>query len=130
VVRQPGASADAYGQALLQAEEACRQQPWNGTYVNTLGVAQYRVGQYREALDSLKRADSLYSTQVKASVDSNLAFLAMTLHRLGNQAEAQAVLTRLRESMKSRQLASKIDAQALLREAEALIEGKAADPRR
>jgi tRNA A-37 threonylcarbamoyl transferase component Bud32 len=53
VVRKPGADASAYRLALRQAEEAHRLAPDNGDILNTLGVAQYRVGQYQQAVGNL-----------------------------------------------------------------------------
>jgi WD40 repeat protein len=129
VVRQPGAEETRYRQALSQAEAAWRLASSHAPsfygprpYLNTLGAAQYRVGQYREALDSLKRAEALYSTQYKGGAYWNLAFLAMAHYRLGEKAESQTVLARLRETMKSPQLANNKEAQALMREAATLIE--------
>lgn len=127
--------AAKYRLALRQAEAAfklsSRQAPsFRRVYLNTLGVAQYRLGQYAAALDSLKHADTLFSAQLKEGFYLNLAFLAMTNHQLGEKTEAQAILSRLRKTMKSRQLANNKVAQAQLREAEALLEGKAADPKK
>src|SRR5262249_44471366 len=121
---------DAYRRALLQAEEAHQLEPQNGIYLNTLGVAQYRVGQYRKALDSLQQADTLFSPRDEGGFSYNLAFLAMTHYRLGNQAKAQAVLARLQETMREAQLANNKGAQAAMREAKELIEGRAPDPKK
>src|SRR5262249_6958164 len=49
VVRQPALSASQYQSALRQAGAACRLKPGNGLFLNTLGVAQYRVARYAEA---------------------------------------------------------------------------------
>ena len=46
-------------EALRLAEAACRLEPKHGYYVNTLGVAQYRAGQYAEALATLTRSEPL-----------------------------------------------------------------------
>jgi WD40 repeat protein len=133
VVQKPGAAVDRYQKALGQAQTACRlasaEGPSYRRYVNTLGVAQYRAGQDAEALASLTKAGTLLSARSEVGEPSNLAFLALAQHRLGDKAEAQAVLARLRAIMKSPRLANK-DAQAQLREAEALIEGKAPDPKK
>jgi hypothetical protein len=129
VVQKPGAEKAKYRLALRQAETAFnltspQYAPLHRLYLNNLGVAQYRVGHYTDALDSLKRTDTMFSART-GGVYYNLAFLAMTYHQLGKHAEAQAVLARLHETMKSPQFANNKDAQARLREAEALIEGKA-----
>jgi WD40 repeat protein/serine/threonine protein kinase len=128
VVRQPGASAEVYGRALLQAEEACRLQPWNGSYLTTLGVAQYRVGQYQAALGTLVRSEKLNTGPVYAPPPADLAFLAMAQYQLNQKVQAQATLARLREAMKKPRLLPAPPFQvAFLREAEMLIEGKAPD---
>jgi hypothetical protein len=53
VVREPGGSSNSYRRALLQAKEACRLIPDNGMLLNTRGVAEYRTGQFQQALKSL-----------------------------------------------------------------------------
>jgi hypothetical protein len=53
---------------------------------------------------------------------ADLAFLAMAHHQLGHAHDAQATLTRLRETMKNPIWASNQEAQTFLREAAALID--------
>jgi hypothetical protein len=53
-----------------------------------------------------------------------VAFTAMTLHKIGRAEEAKAALERLRELCKDRPFAEDMEVQALLAEAEELIEGK------
>ncbi len=131
VVRQPDGSGDAYGRALLQAEEACRLEPDNGNYLNTLGVAQYRLGQYQAAVETLARSDIppegtasfllLAGTRLGRPAGS-LAFLAMAQYQLGRKEQAQATLTRLREAMTKSRWVKDPESAAFLREAETLIE--------
>jgi hypothetical protein len=120
VVRLPDAEAAAYRLALRQAETACRQSPEYGVFLNTLGVAQYRVGQYREAVATLTHADELDSVTDQGSTPAELAFLAMAQHCLGQTEKARAALSRLREAMKKPQWAKDQKAHAFLREAEVL----------
>jgi predicted NACHT family NTPase len=128
VVRQPGASAEVYGHALLQAGEAGRLEPRNGSYLTTLGVAQYRVGQYQAALETLVRSEKLNTGPVYGPLPTDLAFLAMAQYQLSQKEQAQATLARLREAMKKPRLLPAPPFQAaFLREAEMLIEGKAPD---
>jgi tetratricopeptide (TPR) repeat protein len=54
-VRQPGADAAAYQRALRQAEAACGLAPDVADYLNTLGVAYYRVAKYPEAVAALEK---------------------------------------------------------------------------
>jgi WD40 repeat protein len=121
VVHRPGAAASAYSRALLQAEEACRQDPGNGDYLNTLGVAQFRAGRYQEAVDTLTRSDRLNAARVGNSIPGDLAFLAMAHHRLGHKEQAQTALDHLRATMKKPYWAQEAEAQAFLRETEAFL---------
>src|SRR5207245_585997 len=58
-VRDSGAPAEQYRRALRAAEKLSRQAPFVGVFQDALGAAQYRVGRYEEALDSLARSDRL-----------------------------------------------------------------------
>jgi hypothetical protein len=74
VARDSGRDPSDYLWALRRAEAACRYDPDNGNFLNTLGLAQYRTGQYRQALDTLTRSTTLNGGRQPA----DLAFLAMT----------------------------------------------------
>jgi WD40 repeat protein/serine/threonine protein kinase len=123
IARAPVATPDAYRRALRLAQAACAQQPNNGAILNTLGVAQYRCALYREALDTLRRSDQLNAKQSGQSEPADLAFLAMSAHRLGQAQEAAAYLERLRAMMKKPNAAENQDNLSFLREAEALLNG-------
>src|SRR5262249_16914572 len=77
---------------LRRAEAACQHEPNNDTYLNTLGVAQYRVGLLREALATLRRSNALSG----GSDPANLAFLAMAYQRLEQAEQARQTLAGLR----------------------------------
>jgi Tol biopolymer transport system component len=124
VVYARDSGKEAYARALRWAE-AVRLTPQEGMTLNTLGVAQYRVGRYAEALASLTKSDKLNATKER-SFPHDLAFLAMARHQLGKKDEAKATLARLREVMKQPVWAKQAESQGFLREAEELIEGKAA----
>jgi serine/threonine protein kinase/WD40 repeat protein len=72
--------------ALPLAEKAVRLAPAVAVYRNTLGLAYYRAGRYREAVEVLR-------PNVAKEADSDLAydlyFLAMSHHRLGEAARAR-----------------------------------------
>jgi len=121
VVKRPQADADHLKHALRQASSACRREPDSGAYLNTLGVAQYRVGQYDEALNTLRRSDALTRERASDGSPADAAFLAMTLHRLGRMDEAEAERSRLLELMKDPAHAGDEDNQAFLAEVEALF---------
>jgi serine/threonine protein kinase len=117
IVVQPGAERTAYRIALRWAERSTEFYPSYGVVVNTLGVAQYRVGQYEKALATLDRSKRLNGDREPA----DLAFLAMTRQRLGQGEVARATLEQLREVMKDPKTAVNAENQALLREAESEI---------
>jgi hypothetical protein len=125
VVKVRGASTDAYALALRQAEAVVRLTPENWYCLKMLGFAQYRVGRYAEALATLTESDKLQATP-EGSLPADLAFLAMARHQLGKKDEAKATLARLREVMKQPGWAKQAESQGFLREAEELIDGKAA----
>ena len=113
----PARSAAAYQRALGQAETACRLVRLNNAaYVNTLGIAYYRVGKYQEAVDTLERSDKL-----RKEFPQDLAFLAMAYHQLGQKEQARATLAWLREVMKQPRWAKDAEAQGFLREAEEVL---------
>jgi WD domain, G-beta repeat len=121
VVRQPALNPFQYQLAKRQASAACRLEPGNGMYLNTLGIAQYRVARYEEAVETLTQSDKLNAAANMGSLPADLAFLAMAQHQLGRKEEAQATLGRLREAMKDPRWAQGEENQGILREAEALL---------
>jgi hypothetical protein len=85
-----------------------------------LGVAQYRVGKYHEAVETLTQSDRLNAVAYNGSVPRDLAFLALAQHRLGRADQARATLHRLRRLMNAPVGARNEESQAFLREAEAI----------
>jgi hypothetical protein len=106
---------------LRLAEAACQLRPENSRYdllfLKTLGVAQYRVGQYEKAQATLTRSNPFNRNREP----SDLAFLAMTQYRLNQAQAARATLKWLREVMKDPSTAANEENQGLLREAESVI---------
>jgi eukaryotic-like serine/threonine-protein kinase len=72
--------------ALPLAEKAVRMESDNAAYRNTLGLAHYRAGRYREAVEVLR-------PNLERQEDRNLALdlylLAMSHHRLGETGRAR-----------------------------------------
>jgi tetratricopeptide (TPR) repeat protein len=119
VVRHPRADPAAYRLALRQAEAACRLVPNHGDFLNTLGLAQYRLGQYEQAAGTLTRAKRSHEDNWNGlSYPPDLAFLALSRYRLGQADQARAAMSRLREMMKKLVWALSEEAQGFLQEAE------------
>ena len=125
LVRSPGVEAEAAHRAVRLAEAACRLAPGNGPYLNTLGVARYRAGQYREALADLDRSLKLIAVEFRGEIPGDLAFIAMAYHRLEKSAEARTTLARLREVMKQPRWSADAESKGFMSEAAALIDGPA-----
>jgi WD40 repeat protein/serine/threonine protein kinase len=125
VVKARDAGKDAYARALRLAEAAIQVVPEDGDILNTLGVAQYRAGRYADALDTLTNSEKLNATK-DGSLPADLSFLAMAQHQFGKKNEAKATLDRLRKIMRQARWAQDAESVSFLREAEELIEGKAA----
>jgi len=123
VVRMPGADAAAYQRALRQAEAACRLAT-SAAYLNTLGVAYYRVGKYPEALATLAKSLPGHSKGVDAN---DLYFLAMCHYRLGKAAKAREYFEQAKASHQ-RNAAQSEDLKQFRKEAETLL-GQPAEKR-
>jgi serine/threonine protein kinase/Flp pilus assembly protein TadD len=72
--------------ALPSARKAVELEPQNYLYVNTLGVALYRNGEFREAIPVLQRSLAVGKGVADAF---DLFFLAMCYHRLGEPGKAR-----------------------------------------
>ena len=100
VVHQAGGDPATYRLALRQAEAAFRLVPSNADYLTALGVAHYRMGHYREAVEALYRVDRLTAADPDGPAPDLLAFLALGRHHAGETGQAKATLARLREALK------------------------------
>jgi WD40 repeat protein len=125
VVRKPAPEAVALRKALAMAEEAARLAPDDGLVANTLGVALYRAGQHPRALEALTRSEKLNAARSRVPHPADLAFLAMTAHRLGRPDEARGYLARLQEMMRRPEWARQDQPREFLGEAERLLNGPA-----
>src|SRR3954452_13779230 len=68
------------------AERAVGLKPGDAMYRNTLGVAYYRAGRYREAVETLRPN---LERQDDRGLANDLYFLAMSHHRLGASERAR-----------------------------------------
>jgi tetratricopeptide (TPR) repeat protein len=116
------------------AERAVKAAPKNWVYLNTLGAAHYRAGQWDTAIQRLNEGVQAHG---KGGTASDWLFLAMAHQRLGHNDKAKKWLDkavkwidhttqkRLAEAAKL-PLFQNLELQILRREAEALVHGKAA----
>jgi len=85
VVRNPRSDAQMMEEALAWAQKAVERFP-NAAVWNTLGVAQYRVGDWQQCIGSLKKSEELAPGQ---NLAFNAFFLAMAHWQLANKDEAR-----------------------------------------
>jgi WD40 repeat protein len=97
VAADPRRTPAEFNVALRMLEEAHRLVPGSWNVLDSLGVAQLRVGRDREALESLSRAGSIIRTESSTSAPTNLAFQAIAQARLGRRTEAELLLDRVGE---------------------------------
>lgn len=116
LVRRPYLNVFQYRFALLQAEHAWRLARDRQEYRTGLGAARYRAGRYREAIETLGKADRLDKSSPAA-----LAFLAMAHHQLGQEEQARAVLARLRQILDQPRGTKDAETLDLVHEAQALL---------
>ncbi len=76
-------------EALRLASHAMSMAPDNANYRNTLGVAYYREGRYREATDCLSKN---LTSQQDDGLPFDLYFLAMSHFQLGDQERGRELL--------------------------------------
>lgn len=118
VVRDATRSPAEYERALEWAQRANEMYIGDHAMLNTLAVAQFRMGRYEDVLDTVSHRRFLGTSE-----PSDLAFIAMAQYQLGRIDEARATFARLREAMQNPVNAANEEAQRFLREATAMIGG-------
>ncbi len=120
IVTQPGRTVDEYQLAVRYMESACEVAPDNGYLLNTLGIAEYRVGDYENAAQTLSRSDVLNIPAYGGSIPADVAFLVMAHRQLGHADEAAQYLKQLRQLLETDEWKGDAESQAFLKEAEEL----------
>jgi tetratricopeptide (TPR) repeat protein/tRNA A-37 threonylcarbamoyl transferase component Bud32 len=120
-------TAAEYQLAQAQAGAACRLSPGDADSLTALGAAQFRLGLAAAAAASLEKAEQLTIDERGAARDVQLAFLAMTMHRLDRADQARRYLDRLRDRPYGESWTRQVGARALLREAEETVADSARD---
>jgi hypothetical protein len=106
---------------LILAEISCHNSPFEHKFQTTLGLAQYRVGDYPAAIATITRVDPVSASGRAGSSPAELACLAMAQFQLGRHDEARTTLSRLRVAAQQAPWKDDPDDQAFLREAESLV---------
>jgi hypothetical protein len=120
VVREPLHAAMTFRLAHCVLDTICRWQPNNGIFLSALAVAQYRIGEYQAALDTLARSE-----EFMPGTPISVAVQAMARFRLGDKAGSLALLGRLVQVVHLPPWHLDVEAAAFLREAQSLITSKA-----
>jgi tetratricopeptide (TPR) repeat protein len=123
IVKHPLLDSDLYRVALRKARAATLLAPENGLYLNTRGIAEYRLGRYDEALDTLSRSEQINVRVFSGGHPADIAFIAMCMHHLGMAEGARNNLIRLQELMKQDPWNRNNECQLFVRDAELLISG-------
>ena len=116
-----------YLRALRRAEAAMRLSPENGTYSTTLGIALYRVGRYREALEA-GRAIALDTAKRGGPTPTVPCFSRDGSSPARPRGGGPRRVGVLRSRMRDPDATKVLESQAFLDEAEALIVCKSAHP--
>ncbi len=124
VTNSPDADTEAYQIALEKAELANRLEPNNPSTLITLGIAQYRVGAYEDALEKLRNAEKMRADTGREDDPVSVAFMAMAYNRLGRAEEAEFTLDRLRSLFEKGQYDNDLRARDSLTEVERLFAGE------
>ncbi len=92
LVEKPGSPQMELTQALEQIRVALAAEPDNPYFLNTLGVVQYRSGEFMEAQSALTRAKSLQASAAETIEDEY--FLSMTFSKRGQRTRGLQALLR------------------------------------
>jgi tetratricopeptide (TPR) repeat protein len=128
IAKQPGRTEAEYRIALEAVQKALAEEPDTPAYVNTLGVLKYRFGDYEGALETLTISNAHYAQEFEGGAPCDLAFMAMTHARLGQDAEARALMDKLRAAMRNPASARSEDNWSHLAEAEAFFADPGKEP--
>ncbi len=116
------------GEELQRMKDICRVDP-RGIYFNTLGVAMYRAGDYKAAIEASTRSSELTPKELGLpgphAVD--LAFLAMSHFQLGDRDTADEFREKLNVAMKLDAFKNDEECLGFVKEVDALLGGGKAE---
>ncbi|MBK7404400.1 MAG: protein kinase [Phycisphaerales bacterium] len=118
LVQYPNQAEKSYADGLRMAEAAVGVMPDHTKYLNTLGVAQYRMGLVREAAETFERCAELHREAGFEASPYDTVFLAMCYEVEGRHGDALRMLETTRALAAQLPDAGAADMTAMLREAE------------
>lgn len=130
VVGRPLMSQPLYANADRMAQMAYKlvvNRPDRADYVNTAGVAKYRIGDFAAAITLLEESDAIYRKQKGQSRVADLAFLAMAYLDSGNTAKADAAMKQLRDWKAKNKKTADAESRRLFEEANARFASRRTD---
>ena len=116
-VRVANRGPDDYAAALALAERALISEPDNRAFLNTRGVALYRVHRDAEAVEALRTSERI-AARASQPQPADQAFLALACLRLHRTAEAGAAYANLEELMRVDKHDQSLENRAFLAEVE------------
>ena len=117
---QSGYGQAVYDAAVRGASVVLGAEPEEGRAHMLLGIAYFRAGHYEAARLTLAEADRRYSGP-SGGAPPTLAFLAMSHHALGDDAQAKQMLARVQTLMQDPRWAGDADEQRAVDEAAAFL---------
>lgn len=114
-------SREKWEVGLQMAEAAASALPDHAGILNTLGVAQFRLGRLSDARATFDRCVEMATREWGVPTPSDLLFLAMTEHRLGHVGEARKQLEKAKHYLGDLDGGVSQEDQRFLKEAEALL---------
>ncbi|MFC1765254.1 LamG-like jellyroll fold domain-containing protein, partial [Planctomycetota bacterium] len=88
-----------YKSIVDKAQKVARSQPENTSVLRTLGIGQYRVGAYADALHALKHAEKIRADESLESDSDSVVIIAMTHYQLGQVDEGRSMIRLFRDSL-------------------------------
>jgi hypothetical protein len=127
-IRYPRISREQAERCLDMALEACQLSPADGMVLNTLGVAQYRIGQGKEAIETLTQSFALNRVGNIGIQPADVAFLCMAYAQQNQPVEAKEQFNQLQSLLKLKHWQNDPECPAFLQEASAAMKRLQAKP--
>ncbi len=121
ILLDPQRTEEEYRRALDKAQLVCQKRPDVYSFLNTLALAQFRVGEHEGALRTLKRCDELHRRLRGDSNPFDVAVAALCHARLDRPADALREIERLRALLREPAYAGDPEIRGIAAEAEASV---------